>query len=185
MKPFLSYGPYVAIDFETSAYRGACACAVGMARMENLRVADTYYSLIRPPSSRVYFTDVHGLSWQDLKNERSFAEVWPEMAAFMAGAKYLIAHNARFDSGVLNACCEANGISAPRLPFYCTLRGARKALRLKSYSLSAVSEYFGISLDHHHAASDARACGLIHARLLELGSPEADMRLPQAKTGKA
>lgn len=179
MKPFLQYGPHVAIDFETSAWRGACACAIGMARMENLQIVATYYSLIQPPSSRVYFTDIHGLTWKDLKNQRTFAEIWPEIAHFISDAKYLIAHNANFDRNVLTACCNAYGIVAPKQPFLCTLRGARKALHLKSYRLSTVSEYFGIELDHHHAGSDAQACGLIHSRLTEIGISSAQMCLPK------
>lgn len=184
MTPFLQYGPYVAIDFETSAWSGANACAIGMVRMENLEIVASFYSLIRPPSSRVYYTKVHGLTWKDLQDQRPFAEVWPEIAAFIKGARYLIAHNARFDSNVLNACCAACGIEPPAQRFLCTLRGARKGLRLKGYSLSAVSSYFGIELDHHNAGSDARACGLIHSRLTELGVTNTEMFLPEKTTGK-
>lgn len=185
MKPFLQHGPYVAIDFETSAYRGPCACAIGLTRMENLRVVDSYYTLIRPPSSRVYFTAIHGLRWSDLKNERPFNEVWPEIAKFIADAQYLIAHNARFDSNVLATCCEAYGISAHGKPFLCTLRGSRKGLKLPSYSLSSVCDHFGIELNHHHAGSDATACGLIHSRLTELGITTEQMFLPPARQQKA
>lgn len=166
---------YVAIDFETSAFRGACACAIGLARMENLRVVDTWYALIRPPSSRIYFSDIHGLTWKELKDQPAFAELWPEISAFMAGASYLIAHNAPFDRKVLAACCEANDLPMPDLPFLCTLRGARKRLKLPRYSLDIVCEHLGINLNHHHAGSDALACGLVHARLIGLGLEDRDM----------
>lgn len=185
MKPFLQYGPFTAIDFETSAYRGACACAIGMARMENLEIVDSYYSLIRPPSSRVHFTNVHGLTWKDLKDQRPFAEVWPEIAAFIGDSRYLIAHNAGFDRNVLAGCCAANGLPVPRTPFLCTLRGARKALKLKSYSLGALCAHFGIALDHHHAGSDAAACGLVHSRLIGLGVSAAEMFLSPSKKNMA
>lgn len=178
-------GSYVAIDFETSAYSGACACAIGMARMENFKVVDTWYALIRPPSSRVYFTDIHGLSWKDLKNQPAFAELWPEISAFMSGARYLIAHNAAFDRRVLTACCEANDLPVPDTPFLCTLRGARKGLKLPRYSLNVVCGHFGIDLNHHHAASDALACGLVHAHLCQLGLEDGDMLLARARNTRA
>lgn len=181
MKPFLQYGPYIAIDFETSAYGGPCACAVGMVRMENLEVVDSFYALIRPPSSRICFTNIHGLTWQILKNERPFAQVWPEMAAFMAGARYFIAHNARFDQGVLMRCCAANSIPVPSRPFLCTLKGARAGLKLRNNGLAALCAHFEIELDHHNAASDARACGLLHARLIKMGISDKQMLLSPAR----
>lgn len=168
----------IAIDFETSCPRGDRACSVGMARFVDCREAGVYYTLIRPPSPRVSFTRVHGLTWPMLRDERPFIEVWPEMAEFIRGADFFIAHNARFDQSVLEDACAANGLCLPAMPFLCTLRGSRKALRLSSYSLSSVARYFGIELDHHHAGSDALACGRIYARLREGGLTEAAMRLP-------
>lgn len=177
----MTKGTYIAIDFETSAYRGACACAVGMARLENLEVTDSFYSLIRPPSSRVYFTNVHGLTWRDLKNAPSFAELWPDMAAFMADGAFFIAHNASFDRHVLQACCLATGFPVPPQPFLCTLRGARRAIKLRSYKLSSVAQELSIPLNHHHAGSDAIACGLIYAQLRHNGLQDSAMVLPEPK----
>lgn len=174
-------GPYIAIDFETSAYRGACACAIGMARLEDGQVTDTFYSLIRPPSSRVYFTHVHGLRWQDLKDAPGFGDLWPDIAAFMMGAVHFVAHNARFDMNVLVACCEAIGLPIPEQKFLCTLRGSRRALKLKSHSLAAVAAHLAIPLEHHHAGSDALTCGLIHEALRRLGVSDSEMMLLPAK----
>lgn len=180
----LAQGPYIALDFETSAYSGPCACAIGMARLEHNEVTQTYYHLIRPPSSRVYFSKIHGLTWRDLKDAPSFPELWSEISAFLADAKWLIAHNARFDANVLAACCNGFNLPMPGQPFLCTLRGARRALVLHSYSLNAVSDFFGIKLKHHHAGSDALACGLIHAKLREAGLPDEEMLLPALRSAK-
>lgn len=182
LRPFPQQGPYVAIDFETSAASGARACAIGLARMENLELTGTWYSLIRPPSRTVMFTRVHGLTWNDLKNAPTFGEIWPRIAAFLRGAKYLIAHNAAFDSAVLRDCCAAYGLPKPRLPFLCTLRGSRRGLSLASYSLSAVCAHLGVPLNHHHAGSDASACGLVHAHLTRLGVRNEQMLLRAPQT---
>ena len=58
----MTTGRYVALDFETSGYAAHSACAVGLCRIEDGVVTDSFYSLIRPPSSRVLFTHVHGLT---------------------------------------------------------------------------------------------------------------------------
>ena len=186
MKPTPQFGPYVAIDFETSANSGACACALGMARMENLEITAAWYSLIRPASRWIQYTRVHGLTWKDLENAPAFNEIWPEVAKFMVGARFLIAHNAGFDRRVLAECLAAFGLPRVRKPFLCTLRGARRGLRLGSYSLSAVCSHLGIALTHHHAGSDAAACGQIHACLTRLGVADSQMLLgaPSSRTSQ-
>ena len=45
---------------------------------------------------------------------------------------------------------------------------------LANHKLDTVSDYLGITLDHHEAGSDARAAGLIlQAALRETGAPDA------------
>lgn len=170
----------VGIDFETAGYAGYSACAVGLARLENGVVTDTLYSLLRPPSSRVMFTEVHGLTWSMLKDQPTFAEFWPQMEAFLGSAEGLVAHNASFDRGVLRACCEKFACPQPELPFLCTLKGARKALQLRQNRLSDVCAHFGIDLTHHHAGSDAQATARIYAELCRMGLENTTMRLKQA-----
>ena len=170
-------GPCVAIDFETSGYAAHSACAVGLCRIEDGVVTDSFYSLIRPPSSRVLFTHVHGLTWPILKDAPTFTELWPQLVAFMEGSHALLAHNAGFDRRVLHASCQALELVQPQLPFLCTLKGARRSLPLASRALDSVCGYFGIPLDHHHAGSDARACAEIYLRLRGLGVTDGQMKL--------
>ena len=169
----MTTGRYVALDFETSGYAAHSACAVGLCRIEDGVVTDSFYSLIRPPSSRVLFTHVHGLTWPMLKDAPTFTELWPQLVAFMEGSHALLAHNAGFDRRVLHASCQALELVQPQLPFLCTLKGARRSLPLASRALDSVCDYFGIPLDHHHAGSDARAC----AGLRGLGVTDGQMKL--------
>lgn len=172
----------IAIDFETSAPNKYSACALGAVRIESGKIINEYYSLIRPPSSRIYFTHVHGLTWKQLKEARPFKEVWEEIGQFIGGANFFMAHNAPFDRGILRGCCEYFMLPVPEIPFLCTLKGSRKNLSLCSKSLNFVCDYFGIPLDHHHAASDARACALIFLKLLERGVKLETMMLDKART---
>ena len=150
---------------------------MGLCRIEDGVVTDSFYSLIRPPSSRVLFTHVHGLTWPMLKEAPTFTEVWPQLVAFMEGSHALLAHNAGFDRRVLHASCQALELVQPQLPFLCTLKGARRSLPLASRALDSVCGYFGIPLDHHHAGSDARACAEIYLRLRGLGVTDGQMKL--------
>lgn len=166
---------YIAIDFETAGSYGPSACSVGLARFENGELVAEYYNLIRPPSSRILFTWVHGLTWDDLKDAPDFAKVWQEGAQCIGEAEYFVAHNAPFDSRVLYACCDYYDLDFPVRPFLCTLKAARRALSIESYNLETVSGYFGFELDHHNAASDARNCGRVLAKLLKMGISPAEI----------
>ncbi|MGE0129588.1 MAG: HRDC domain-containing protein [Blastocatellales bacterium] len=72
----------------------------------------------------------------------------------------MAAHNARFDEGVLRgAGFEVAGMVD-------TLRLARRALRLRSFSLASVSEHlFGVTLDKTYQQSDWRRRPLSRAQL--------------------
>jgi len=159
----------VAIDFETADAGRDSACAIGVALVENGRVADRLYRLIRPPRARVMFTEIHGIRWSDVANEPSFGELWPEMAPLIAKADILAAHNAGFDRGVLLGCCGAYGIEPPERPWLCTVKLSRALWQIRPTRLPNVCEHFDIPLNHHDAMSDALACAEIACRALRSG----------------
>ena len=125
------------------------------------RIAERFHTLLRPPRRDFLFTYIHGISWKDVEKAPTFAAVFPQLSRFMAGAEFLAAHNAPFDKGVLNACCDAAGAPRPRLPFFCTLKTARGLWKMKPANLPSVCARLGIDLKHHSALSDAEACAKI------------------------
>lgn len=167
----------MAVDFETSSRESWGTCAIGMARIADGEIEDCFYSLVRPPSSNVLYTHVHGLTWDMLRDAPTFAEIWPQISEVTAGARYFVAHNASFDSRVLDGCCRFAGLIAPDVSFLCTLKGARAALDIPSKSLASVCSHLNIGLEHHNAYSDARACAEIYLRLLAMGLEEKRMLL--------
>ncbi|HAN05786.1 MAG TPA: exonuclease [Elusimicrobia bacterium] len=152
---------FTAIDFETADHGRDSACAVGLARVENGKIARTAYRLIRPPRRQILFTHIHNITWKQVAGEPDFAGVWPELAYLFEGIDFIAAHNAPFDRGVLYACCAAAGLQAPPQPFVCTVQLARKELLLKPSTLSHVCHHLSIPLKHHNALSDAEACAKI------------------------
>lgn len=174
-----SYKVGCAIDFETSGYEAYRSCALGMTRIENGVIGESYYTLIRPPAGEVLFSHIHCLTWDDLKDAPTFREVWPNIAEFLKGVDFLVAHNAPFDRKVYYASLEKFELTPIRLPFLCTLKGSRRAFKeLRSKTLDVVCRHLNIHLDnHHHAASDALACANIYLRLKALGITDNFMRL--------
>lgn len=168
--------PFAALDFETADDQRDSACAVGVARVEGGRVVYADAALIRPPRSRVKFTEIHGLRWEDLRDQPPFVEVWKRFAPLLDGCTRIAAHNAPFDRSVLEACCRAANIPPPTLPWVCTLKLARARWpKPASNRLPAVCERLGVVLEkHHHAGADAEACARVLIALESLEAGHAD-----------
>lgn len=159
----------VAIDFETADYGPESACALGMVSIENGHISGSRYLLIRPPSPNFVFTYIHNITWEDVRNEPSFAEHRHEIEQFVEGAHYLAAHNAGFDRKVLLSCYGNIDYDHPKIPFLCTVKLARQVWDIRPTTLPDVCRHLRIGLDHHNASSDASACAKIVTHALEEG----------------
>ncbi|MGB0681959.1 MAG: exonuclease domain-containing protein [Magnetovibrionaceae bacterium] len=174
----------VALDFETAGPSPLASCALGLARVEGqagggFAVTATDSFLIRPPDPDVRYTEVHGLTWDDLKDQPDFATRYHRFLDFLDGATHLAAHNAGFDRSVLMGGCEGHGLQPPDLPWICTVRLARSCWDIRPTKLPDVCRWLGIPLKHHDAGSDARACGQIVADGLSDGLDISAALLPQ------
>ena len=152
---------FVAIDFETATTRPDSACAVGLAAGCGGRIVLSRTYLIRPPSARFTFTDLHGLGWDEVRDAPTFAELWPTLRAWIDEAGFVAAHNAPFDQSVLHACCARYRLRPPRARFTCTVQLARMQWGIRPTKLSDVCRRLSIPLRHHDAGSDAMACARI------------------------
>lgn len=153
--------PFVAIDFETADYPADSACSVGLVRVEGQRVVAREHRLIRPPRRAFAFTDIHGLRWEDVREEPAFRDVWRAVRPLLDGAGFLAAHNASFDSRVLNSCCQLARLRPPAIDFMCTVALARRTWGIYPTKLPDVCRRLRIPLRHHDALSDALACARI------------------------
>ena len=106
-------------------------------------------------------SEVHGMTWEDLKGKPKFADVAPEFIDFARGATWII-HNAPFDVGFLD-----REFGLAKLPVSAELYGglidtlalAREAFPGKRNNLDALCERFGVSNAHrtlHGALLDAQ-----------------------------
>ena len=173
---------FVAIDFETADHWADSACAVGLVRVENLRIVAREVVLIRPPRSRIRFAHIHGITWPTVQASPNFADIWPTLAPMLDGASALVAHNAPFDRKVLHTCCTVARLPIPELPFVCTVQVARKKWGQRPNNLPSVCARLGIGLKHHDAGSDAEACARIliaaYSNQPTLFDPQSDFAAP-------
>jgi DNA polymerase-3 subunit epsilon len=171
---------FVAIDFETADHKRDSACAVGICRVDCGEIVAREVRLIRPPRDGVAAMNyqVHRIPWSRLKDQPTFAEVWPTLLTFFEGAERIVAHNVSFDRSVLKACCCLARITPPDLPWVCTVELARKRWPNESNKLPDVCRRLGVPLGRHHeAAADAEMAARVLIALEGLGSEDARERL--------
>lgn len=158
---------FLSIDFETANHDRNSACSVGLVLIENQSILRQKYFLIRPPTSQFLFTKVHGLEWDNVKNAKSFSELWPEISNWFDGIDFVVAHNAPFDKSVLEACLNHSNIPIPAINFRCSMKESKKKWNLESGKLSDICGLLGIPLVHHNALSDAVACAKVMIAVLK------------------
>lgn len=159
---------FVAIDFETANHSPSSACQLAAVVVQNGEITAEHSWLIRPPRS--YFApkniEIHGIRREDVADAPSMGKLWPEFKGIV-GDRPLIAHNARFDLGVLIASLEAYNVSCPDLEFNCTRLLAKRAWPGKArYGLKPLGDWLGIRFKHHDALEDSRCCATIALEIL-------------------
>ncbi len=155
---------FVAIDFETANAKRNSACELGIIICRDSEIIESIHIKIKPPTSEFSFqnTQIHGISWNDVKDEANFLHIWPRIQPLLSKASFIAAHNASFDKSVLKSCCTHYGLPMPDTPWVCTYRHIATKIWPKpnivpNHKLNTLCHYLGIQLSHHEALSDARA----------------------------
>ena len=151
----------MALDFETADYSPGQRLRPGFGAGGKPPDRPAHLSPHPAAPAEIFFTYLHGITWEDVAHQPTFAELWPSLTPILEGVDFLAAHNASFDRSVLHRCCETAGLSPPALPFQCTVQLARQTWNIYPTKLNNVCDHLGITLKHHFAASDAEACALI------------------------
>lgn len=155
----------VVLDTETTglaADQGHRIIEIGCVELVNRRLSGRTLHLYLNPERAVdeAATEVHGMTWDDLRDKPRFADVATQVLAFVDGAEVLI-HNAPFDLSFLDS--ELTRLGAPGFANACarvvdTLSMARELHPGKRNSLDALCDRYAVSNAHrtlHGALLDA------------------------------
>lgn len=158
-----------AIDFETANSSDASACSLGIAIYEDGEFVDNFEWYFKPYHRYNYFTNthIHGIRKEDVENENEFVFYYEELKEILKGS-IIVAHNALFDIGVLNAMCDVYGLNHFTNEYLDTVTISRRVYpELYNHKLNTVAAYLDIDLSHHNAKSDAFACLMILLKAME------------------
>lgn len=152
---------FVAIDFETANSKRTSACSIGMAKVRNGEIVETFNELIRPEPLEFNYINsaIHGILPEMVEAKPTFIELWPTINAFI-GDDVLVAHNVSFEQSVINQTLGLKGIDPPGFDYLCTLYMSRVNYpRRAGYKLDDLcKDLLGRQVNHHDALEDAIAC---------------------------
>lgn len=151
---------FTAIDFETAQGFRWSICQIGLVRVVEGTLTESFSLLVQPPGNAYWnsFTAIHGLSPADTAYAPTFDQIWTKLRPFIEG-ETLIAHNAPFDISCLRQTLDNYALPHPQFATACTYRIYKKGL-------AALCSEHEIALNHHDALSDARACAELYLKYL-------------------
>ncbi len=169
-------GKIVALDFELANRDYLSACALGVVVYEDGEIIFEKGYLIKPVQGFDVFIEefinIHHILPHDVKNAFSFDQIFERIHVYFQNA-VLIAHNAEFDMGILKRLLVYYNIRHFPIQYACTVQLSRKLfIHLKNHKLNTVAEAMNVSLNHHQAHSDAKAC--MHIALYGLAKTRVD-----------
>ena len=159
----LSESTYVVFDVETTGLSAIYndLIQVAASKMYKGNIIAEFDEFINPghPLS-AFTTELTGITDDHVKNAKPLVQVLKEFQEFCKDT-VLVAHNASFDVGFMNANYERHGLPKITQPVIDTLEFARNLYpEYKRHGLGPLTKRFGVALEHHHMANyDAEATG--------------------------
>jgi DNA polymerase III subunit epsilon len=157
---------FVLLDTETTGLKveeGHRVIEIGCIELSSRQVTENKLHFYLNPEREIDpgATQVHGMTWDQLKDKPRFTDIAQDFIDFVSGAQ-LIIHNAPFDLGFLNEELRRAG-HAPVASFAAaiidSLALARERHPGQRNSLDALCQRYGVSNDHrtvHGALLDAQ-----------------------------
>jgi DNA polymerase III epsilon subunit family exonuclease len=156
---------FVVFDTETTgfSFEKDRIVEIGAVKIRNGQIIEERDWLIHPQRSipkRV--TNVHGITDAMVKDKPHFADVYAEFQTFVGDA-ILIAHNARFDIGMVRAEVERSGLTQPSNVVIDSLKLFRTWYpEATSHKLGQLAAYVGITGEgFHRGDADSRFAAMI------------------------
>lgn len=152
---------FIAIDFETANKHMNSACSVGIACVKDLKIVNTDYFLIKPPTDlfRYENTEINGLTYEDVKNADTFDLVYSKISHYFNECEYVFAHNALFDMNVLAECLKTYNINRPSFKYIDSSNFSTRVCHGVGRKLIERCEFLGIPTENHHnSLADAVMC---------------------------
>lgn len=162
---------YVVFDIETTGFSSVRdkIIEIGAVKVEHGKIVDRYSTFVNPQIPIPFeITKLTSITDAMVMDAPVIETVLPQFMEFVGGAS-LVAHNAGFDVGFIEANLKRQNMEK-KLVSVDTVALARVLLpTLSRYKLNVVAKTLGISLENHHrAVDDAAATAEIFVKFVEM-----------------
>lgn len=154
---------FVALDFETANADLSSICQVGLVSFRDGEVAETFSTLVDPDD---YFDpiniSIHGIDEGRVRGAPGFRDIYSQLSERVSGA--VVVCHTLFDRAAIRQASAKYQFADVTCEWLDTTRVVRRTwsqYARSGYGLGNLAREFGISFNHHDAAEDARATGLI------------------------
>ncbi|WP_420543748.1 PolC-type DNA polymerase III [Streptococcus equinus] len=159
----LNEATYVVFDVETTGLSAVHNDLIQIAasKMYKGNIVEQFDEFINPGHHLSAFTtELTGITDNHVRNAKTIEQVLQMFQDFCKDT-VLVAHNATFDVGFMNANYKRHGMPTITQPVIDTLELARNLYpEYKRHGLGPLTKRFQVSLEHHHMANyDAEATG--------------------------
>ena len=155
----LKEATYVVYDIETTGFSQEFDEIIEIAAYKVYKggIIDSYEVFVNPKRHvREKITRLTTITDEILADAKTIDEVLPEFLEFAKGS-ILVAHNAKFDVGMIYAKAKKLGLDYEILPAIDTLNLFRAGYYdqgLKAFNLKVLCKFFKVKQEQHHRASD-------------------------------
>ena len=156
---------FVVFDFETTGFNAGGADSIieiGAVKIKDGMITDRYDELINPgrplPVKITELTNITDTMLEGKDNEENAVKRFIEWF----GDCPMVAHNAKFDMGVIWDACSFYHHKIPHYEYFCSLQISKKVWpEFEKHALTFLGEKFSIKYLAHEALEDAKTCGLV------------------------
>ena len=157
---------FVVIDFETANDYFDSVCQIGFVVVKDNSIVERQSFFICPPYKNFTNTDIHGITFDDVKFSPTFAELWLKIKNYFEG-QTISAYNLFFDWSCLAATLDYYNIERPQFTAFDILANARNCLNLPSHSLVNVAKALNFKHNAHEALSDSEVAAKVQIFISE------------------